>query len=144
MESEGSGRRFGAAWLGLCLALAAHVVDEATTGFLAVYNPTVEAIRERLPWFPAPTFTFRSWLGLLVVAVMALLGLSVFAFRGAPWLRPLAYGFAILMLLNSAGHTIGTIDMGRAMPGVYSSPLLFAGAIWLLVETRRTRSGIGS
>lgn len=135
----GSARRFGRAWLGLCLALAAHVVDEATTGFLAVYNPTVEAIRARFPWLPVPTFTFRVWLGLLIVAVALLLGLSVFAFRGAPWLRPLAYFFAVVMLLNAAGHAVGTIFLGRAMPGVYSSPLLFVGAIWLLVATRSSR-----
>ncbi|MBI1747439.1 MAG: hypothetical protein HYR55_12725 [Acidobacteria bacterium] len=134
-------RRFGAAWLGLCLAFAAHVVDEATTGFLAVYNPTVAAIHARLPWLPLPTFTFRVWLRILIVAVSLLLGLSVFAFRGVPWLRPLAYTFAVVMLLNSAGHTVGTIYMGRAMPGVYSSPLLFMGAIWLLVATRHTRKG---
>lgn len=139
MVGDGSARRFGVAWLGLCLAFAAHVVDEATTGFLALYNPTVEAIRARLPWFPVPTFTFLVWLGLLIVAVSLLLGLSVFAFRGASWLRPLAYTFAVVMLLNSAGHTVGTIYMGRAMPGVYSSPLLFVGAIWLLVATRRAR-----
>src|SRR6266581_1756440 len=137
MLSDGSARRFGVAWLSLCVALAAHVFDEATTGFLAVYNPTVEAIRARLPWLPVPTFTFRVWLWLLIVAVASLLGLSVFAFRGAPWLRPLAYFFAVVMLLNAAGHTVGTIYMGRAMPGVYSSPLLFVGAVWLLVVTRR-------
>jgi len=121
----------------MCLAFAAHVVDEATTGFLAVYNPTVEAIRARVPWLPLPTFTFRVWLRLLIVAVSLLLGLSVFAFRGARWLRPLAYAFAVVMLVNGTVHTVGTLYMKRAMPGVYSSPLLFAGSIWLLVATRR-------
>jgi hypothetical protein len=137
MEVERSTRRFGLAWLGLCLALAAHVADEATTGFLAVYNPTVEAIRSRVPWLLLPTFTFRVWLRLLILAVALLMGLSVFAFRGARWLRPVAYVFATVMLLNAAGHTAGTIYMGRAMPGVYSSPLLLVGAIWLLAATRR-------
>ena len=108
MVADRSARSFGAAWLGLCLAFAAHVVDEAATGFLAVYNPTVEAIRGRLPWLPVPTFTYRVWLRLLIVAVSLLLGLSVFAFRGAPWLRPLAYVFAVVMLLNGTGHTVGT------------------------------------
>ena len=137
MVADRSARSFGAAWLGLCLAFAAHVVDEAATGFLAVYNPTVEAIRGRLPWLPVPTFTYRVWLRLLIVAVSLLLGLSVFAFRGAPWLRPLAYVFAVVMLLNGTGHTVGTIYLGRAMPGVYSSPLMFVAALWLLVATRR-------
>ena len=144
MVADGSARRFGVAWLGLCLALAVHVIDEASTGFLAIYNPTVEAIRARVAWLPVPTFTFRGWLWILIVAVSILLGLSVFAFRGAAWLRPLAYTFAVVMLLNSAGHTIGTIYMGRAMPGVYSSPLLLVGAIWLLVATRRARGRLGA
>jgi hypothetical protein len=36
-------RRFCAAWVGLCAALALHVTDEALTGFLDVYNPAVQA-----------------------------------------------------------------------------------------------------
>ena len=137
MVGDESARRFGVAWLGLCLAFAIHVVDEAATGFLAVYNPTVEAIRASVPWLPVPTFTCRVWLRLLIVADLVLLGLSVFAFRGVAWLRPLAYVFGVVMLLNGALHTIGTLYMRQAMPGVYSSPLLFAGSIWLLVATRR-------
>jgi hypothetical protein len=35
----------GLAWVMLCLVFAAHVVDEALTDFLSVYNPTVRAIR---------------------------------------------------------------------------------------------------
>ena len=38
--------RHGLAWPSLCLALAIHVVDEALTGFLSVYNPAVQSIRE--------------------------------------------------------------------------------------------------
>jgi hypothetical protein len=139
MVSDAPAKRFGAAWLGLCLAFAAHVVDEAATGFLAVYNPTVEAIRARLPWLPVPTFTFRVWLRLLIVVLTVLLGLTVFAFRGVAWLRPLAYAFAVVMLVNGTLHTVGTLYMWQAMPGVYSSPLLFAGSIWLLVATRHAR-----
>ena len=33
--------------MSLCLALAAHVFDEAMTDFLSVYNPTVQAIRQK-------------------------------------------------------------------------------------------------
>jgi len=46
------------AWLLLVGALAAHVADEATTGFLDFYNPLVTSIRSRAPWFPMPTFDF--------------------------------------------------------------------------------------
>ncbi len=81
---------FGLAWFLLCLAFAAHVTDEALTGFLGVYNPTVLAVRAQLPWFPMPTFEYRQWLIVLIVANLICLLLTPFAFRNAQWLRPLA------------------------------------------------------
>jgi len=45
--------------VGLCVAFGLHVVDEALTDFLSVYNPIVRAVRARLPFLPLPTFTFR-------------------------------------------------------------------------------------
>jgi len=36
---------FGSAWFALCVAFAVHILDEASTGFLAVYNPTVTILR---------------------------------------------------------------------------------------------------
>ena len=62
----------GRAWLALCFALALHVTDEALTGFLGVWNPTVAAVHARWPWFPMPTFTFGPWLGGLIVLVIVL------------------------------------------------------------------------
>src|SRR5690242_9446524 len=76
------------AWVALCLAFVLHVVDEASTGFLSVYNPTVIAKRQRFAWFPMPTFEFSEWLFGLIVANLVLLALSPFAFRGSQWLRP--------------------------------------------------------
>ena len=136
----------GVPWLALCLALACHVADEALTGFLGVYNPTALEIRRRLGWGP-PTFDFNSWLAGLIIAVAILLALSPFAFRNDVWLRPLAYFFAALMILNGLGHTVGTIRgasfstirFPRPMPGFYSSPLLLASSIWLIARLRRTR-----
>lgn len=139
-------RKLGVAWLLLCLSLAAHVADEALTGFLAVYNPTVVALRARLGWWPMPTFTFRDWLTGLIVAVVLLLALSPFAFHGSSAIRPFFYLFAVVMLLNGIAHTLGTIfgrtvatiHFARPMPGFYSSPLLLAAAIYALLQLRRT------
>jgi hypothetical protein len=78
------------------IALAIHVTDEALTGFLAVYNPTVLALRAKLPFFPMPTFEFREW------------------------------------------RTVSTVEFPRPAPGFYSSPLLFAAAIYAWVQLRRT------
>jgi hypothetical protein len=139
--------RLGIAWVALCLALATHVTDEALTGFLSVYNPTVLALRERLGYWPMPTFEFRDWLTGLIAGTITLLALSPFVFRGARWIRPLFYVFAVIMLLNGLGHTAGTIfgrtvgsvRFPRPMPGFYSSPLLLVTSVYALVQLRRTR-----
>jgi|SRR5882672_566861 len=144
-------RKLGLAWIYLCLALAAHVLDEATTGFLAVYNPTVEALRKQLGYWPMPTFEFRGWLTALIVAVVVLLALSPFVFSGARWIRPLFYIFAALMFLNGLGHTtftilgrtVGTVHFPRPAPGFYSSPLLFAASIYGLIQLRKSRGAPG-
>lgn len=132
--------RFGWAWVGLCLALAVHVTDEALTDFLSVYNPTVLAARQRLPWLPLPVFTFRIWLGGLITAVVALLSLSRLAFRGARWVALLAYPFGVLMLFNGLLHCAGSVYLGRLMPGVYSSPLLLMASVHLVRVARQLRS----
>jgi len=75
---------FGSAWCALTAAFALHVLDEATTGFLHVYNPTVSAMRARWGWFPMPTFEFRQWLIGLSVAVLFCFALTPVATCG-PW-----------------------------------------------------------
>ena len=145
-NAPGARHRLGLAWLLLCAAVAAHVADEALTGFLSVYNPTVLALRQRLGWWPMPTFTYEAWLSGLVVGIAILFALSPLAFRNARGFRPLAYVFAALMTLNGIGHTVGTIAgrtvesirFPRPMPGFYSSPLLIAASIYVLVELRRS------
>jgi len=135
------------AWILLCLALAAHVTDEASTGFLNVYNPTVVALRSRLGFWPMPTFEFREWLTGLIVAVLVLLALSPFVFRGSRWIRPLFYFLAVAMFANGLAHTAGTIfgrtvssvHFARPMPGFYSSPLLLAASVYALIQLSRTR-----
>lgn len=139
-------RRLGVAWVLLCCALAAHVADEALTGFLSVYNPTAAEIGRRTGFYP-PSFGFSEWLAGLIVAVLVLLALSPLAFANHRFWRPLAYFFSVIMLLNGAAHTAGTIagrtfadiTFSRPMPGFYSSPLLLAGSVYLLLQLRRTR-----
>jgi hypothetical protein len=132
---------FGWAWMALCLALAFHVTDEALTDFLSVYNPTVLAIRRRLPLLPLPTFTFKVWLTGLIIAIILLLALSPFAFRGVRWMIFLAYVFGIFMAANGLQHIASSIYMGRLMPGVYSSPLLVICSIYLLLKVRHRKRG---
>ena len=146
MERPQAAVGFGWPWFALTVAFALHVFDEATTGFLAVYNPTVIAMRERWGWFPMPTFQFREWLVGLLVAVAVCFALTPFAARGARWMRPLAWLYAVIHFSNAIGHTLGTIlghtvasvTFPRPAPGFYSSPLLLIGSVWLMVRLRKT------
>ena len=73
---------FRSPWFALCVAFGLHIVDEAATGFLTVYNPTVIILRARWEWFPMPTYDFRGWLSGLIVAWILLLCLTPVAARG--------------------------------------------------------------
>lgn len=130
-------RRFGFAWLGFALAVAIHVLDEATHDFLAFYNPNARAIRARFPFLPLPAFTFESWLTSLAIAIAILLCLSPFAFRGMRWARFAAVPVSIVVgILNACAHMLSSIYYHRWMPGVYSSPLLLLAAIFLIATAR--------
>lgn len=135
-------RRFGMAWVAFALALAVHVADEATHDFLSTYNPSVRALRARLPFLPLPTFTFQVWLSLLTAGILLLLCLSPLVFRGTSWLRIVSRPLGVLVgVLNAALHISSSIYFHRWMPGVYSSPLLLAAAIFLLASSRLRASG---
>jgi hypothetical protein len=143
---EAAGRRLGRAWVALTLALAAHVVDEALTGFLDLYNPIVRSVRDRVAWFPMPTFTFEVWIAGLCVAVAALFALSPLAFRRSRLVRIAAFPYAAIMTLNGVGHLIGSIYLQRWAPGTTTAPLLIASSAWLanaaaqtVPETRHVR-----
>jgi hypothetical protein len=101
-------------------------------------------MRSEYTWFPMPTFEYRDWLIGLIVANAVFLVLTPFAFQNALWLRPLAYFYAGVHLLNGTGHTLATIfgqtvssvHFPRSAPGFYAWPLLIAGSIYLLVRLR--------
>jgi hypothetical protein len=147
METHGSPNTgFGRPWFALTLAFAVHVIDEASTGFLSVYNPTVIALRERWAWFPMPTFQFREWLVGLSIAVAICFALTPLAARNVRWLRPFAWFYAGIMFFNGVGHTLVTIfghtvagiTVARPAPGFYSSPLLFIGSLWMISRLAKT------
>lgn len=141
-----SRRSFAYPWFALCAAVALHVCDEALTGFLSVYNPTVMEAHRRWSWFPMPTFTFSSWLGGLIIGVALAMLLTPLAAANRRGFRVVAWIFALLMFLNGLGHIAGTlagqtfpdIHFARPMPGFYTSPLLLAASVWLMVRLRQT------
>ena len=146
-QNQASPKRLGFAWLALTCALALHVLDEALSGFLSIYNPTVLALRAKYSWFPMPTFTFPVWLTGLVLLILVMFALSPFFFRGDRWVRPIAYFMAFVNVLNALSHTTATIfgrtvasvQFPRPAPGFYSSPFLFIASIVLLMEFRKSR-----
>lgn len=129
-------KRHARAWLYLVAALGIHVLDEALTGFLDFYNPLVLQLRERLGFWPMPTFTFGAWLSGLIVAVVILALLTPAVRRGATGTRVLCWLFAVIMLGNGIGHLAGSVYFQRWLPGATSAPLLLIAAIMLLNITR--------
>ncbi len=130
--SDAPERRWGTAWLALAGALALHVVDEAANDFLSFYNPMVERLG-----LPFPTFSFDVWLAGLIVGIVLLLALSPFVFRGARQMAPVSYFLGVLMVVNGAAHIVLSVIERALVPGVLSSPVLMAAAVWLLVAVAR-------
>ena len=140
MDRAPANRRFGVAWLLFAIALALHITDEATHDFLTTYNASVQAVRARLPFLPLPTFTPPVWLAGLIAGILLLLCFSPLAFRGNRLLRLIAFPLAVLVgVFNAALHISSSFYLHRWMPGVYSSPLLLAAALFLLYSARRAR-----
>ncbi len=147
-QSSRAASGFGRPWFALTVAFSVHVLDEATTGFLNIYNPTVTAVRARWAWFPMPTFEYREWLIGLILGVLLCFALTPAAASGTRWLRPLAWMYALIHFFNAMGHTLATIlghtvasvTFSRPAPGFYSSPFLFLGSIWLMASLWQTAS----
>jgi hypothetical protein len=136
--------RWGYAWVALAIALALHVADEATTGFLPLYNSIVLSLRDNLPWIPLPTFSFSVWLGGLIAGVVLLLCLSPMVFAGKRVLRPVSYCLGVLMILNALGHIGGSIYLGYFAPGTISSPVLLLAAVALVAAAAQAGRTTGS
>jgi hypothetical protein len=126
-------RRRYIAWLLLCGTLAAHVADEASTGFLDLYNPAVTAMG-----LPQLRFTFPVWITLLALAIAGLLILSYWVRRRTWWTVYAGYAFAFVMLANGIAHLSFSIHRRAWMSGAYTSPLLVAASVNLGIATFRS------
>lgn len=116
------------AWLIMMFTIALHVFDEVKTDFLPFYNQLVLQLRQNTGFFPMPTFSFNVWLiGLIVMIVIGFAITPVFA-RGKKAMKIFTIVFGIIMIFNACGHLIGSIYLGRLLPGFWSSPLLLVSA----------------
>jgi hypothetical protein len=136
----------GLAWLLLSVAFGVHIWDEAAHGFLEYYNATMLTLWAHFAWFPKIDMELRPWLlGVSGVAVVLLL-LTPFAYRNARWIRPLAYLFAGVQLLNGLahvvftilGHTVPSVVFDGPAPGFYSVPLLLVLSVFLFWRLRKS------
>ena len=131
--TSSSAATFGMAWLAAALALALHVADEATHDFLAWYKPRALRIRRFLGGFPfPPTFAFWPWLLGLSVAVVLLAALTPLAYGGTSGMRAAAFGLGAVHLANGSLHVVAAIVGRRAVPGVWSAPVLLVAGAWLV------------
>jgi hypothetical protein len=138
MNLGDSKQRFGVLWLFFGYSLALHVLDEAGHDFLSVYNPNALALRRVLPWLPFPQFTFQSFVGTLLLALVLWLGLAPLAFRRPAWMRRVAIPVAVLAGIgNGLAHLGSSIYFARMMPGVYTAPLILVAGGVLLREALR-------
>ncbi len=119
------------AWVLMVCAGTLHVIDEALHGFLSVYNPLVEDIRESLGFFPMPTFSFGPWLTGLIVAIIISFAVTPIVHRGRRVIRIVFTALGILMVVNALGHMLGSVYFGYLLPGFWSSPLLLVTAVYV-------------
>ena len=138
MITGGAATTFGLAWLSATIALALHVVDEATHDFLSWYNPRALRIRQALGGLPfPPTFTFLPWVLGLSLAVLVLASLTPVAYAGSSWIRPFGYVLAALHIANGLLHLVGSLLAKRPVPGVLSAPVLLMSGAWLAYASTR-------
>ena len=137
----------GLPWLILCLSFAVSIVDEGLHDFLGSYNPTVLTLYGHFSWFPRIDLTLGEWLAIVLGADTVLLLMTPWAFRKAGFMRPIAYGLAVFMLLKACGtilisaigQTVGSVRFRGGTPGLYSSPLLIVASSYLLLCLRSSR-----
>ena len=115
-------------------AVAVHVFDEASTGFLPFYNNVAQSLRASLGLSFPPRFTFQTWLVGLIIAIIIGFALTLLVIRGGTFIRILTTVLGILMILNGLGHMLGSAYFGRLLPGFWSSPFLLVTAVYVVIR----------
>lgn len=80
---------------------------------------------------------FGTWITTIGALVAMLFALTPWVYRGARWLVRGSYVLAALMIGNGLNHLLSPRYLGRFLPGEYTSPLLIAASIWLIVQARK-------
>jgi hypothetical protein len=115
-------------------AVALHVLDEASTGFLPFYNTLAQSLRAILGLSFPPMFSFGAWLGGLIAAIIISFALTPLVSRGGRFIRILTTAVGMMMVVNALGHMLGSVYLGRLMPGFWSSPFLLVTAAYVVLR----------
>lgn len=126
--------RLSQAWLAVTFALMLHVLEGALRNYLDFYNPLAMSLRDMLLWTWMPTFTLAAWLGGWTAILTVLYGMTWFAAYAARWMVWAAIAYAEVMFLFAAAKIGFAIYLEKAIPGLFTAPLLLIASAWLTME----------
>jgi hypothetical protein len=137
MTLDSESKRNVLAWLLLVSTLAIHVLDEALADFLPFWNQLVTDLKAEIGFVPLPTFSFGTWIGGLITAVIIGYALTPLVARGGQIMRVLLSVVGVVMVANGFGHLFGSWYFETWLPGVRSSPILLIASVYMLFRTQR-------
>jgi hypothetical protein len=123
-------------------AISIHVLDEAVTDFLPLYNGVAVKLKESLGFSLLPIFSFEIWLGGLIAGIIICFLLTPLVNRGGRFIRTFATVLGMLMVVNALGHMVGSAYVGRLLPGFWSSPILLLTALLVVIVGSSGPSGV--
>ena len=133
--------RLSVSYLLFVMSLMLHVTDETINHFLDFYNPLVQKLKERLTFFPFPTFSFSIWITGLGLLIVILLILTPVVYSRKKFILLIMRVFAILMIFNGLGHLAFSIYYGKIIAGMLSSPfLIFFSAFFFFQAQKNSRA----
>jgi hypothetical protein len=121
-------------WLALTVALTLHVAEGAVRDYLSFYNPLAMSLRDMMLWTWMPTFTFTAWLGGWIAILAVLYGMAWFAAYARGWVIWAAIAYAEVMFLYAAAKIGFALYLEKAIPGIFTAPLVLAASCWLTLE----------
>jgi hypothetical protein len=121
------------AWLTLSLVLALHVADEVMNGTLAFYRGLSDFVMDYMPFVKLPPFRYEVWLVDLIGASL-LIAMTWLVHRRRGPMRLASYVVATFAAANGMMHILMSMAAQQLLPGVVTSPLILAAALFLLVS----------
>ena len=122
------------AWLTLSLVLALHVAEEVMNGTLAFYRGLSDFVMDYMPFVKLPPFRYEVWLVDLIGASLLLIAMTWLVHRRRGPMRLASYVVATFAAANGMMHILMSMAAQQLLPGVVTSPLILAAALFLLLS----------